>query len=50
MDKRYIPTSIILFTTHKYIDFYKRKFGFKFLTIEFKKNWENSIIKELLKI
>ncbi|MCK5624908.1 hypothetical protein KAI04_03645 [Candidatus Pacearchaeota archaeon] len=38
------------FTTHKYLEFYKEKFGFKFLTTEFKKNWEDDIISELLKI
>lgn len=38
------------FTTQKYLDFYKNKFGFKFLTTEFKNGWEDSIIKELLKI
>ena len=38
------------FTTQKYMDFYKNKFGFKFLTTEFKNNWEDSIIEELQKI
>ncbi len=38
------------FTTQKYLDFYREKFGFKFLTTEFKKGWEDSIIKELSKI
>jgi len=38
------------FTTHKYLDFYKEKFKFKFLTTEFKNNWEDNIIRELLKL
>ena len=38
------------FSSHKYLDYYKRKFGFVFLTTEFKNNWEDSIIRELLKI
>lgn len=38
------------FTTDKYLDFYKDKFGFRFLTTDFKKGWEDNIIKELLKI
>lgn len=38
------------FTTKKYLDFYKNKFGFRFLTTEFKNGWEDSIIKELSKI
>jgi len=38
------------FTTQNYLDFYKKRFGFIFLTTEFKKNWEDNIIKELLKI
>ena len=38
------------FTTQKYLDFYSNKFGFKFITTEFKNNWEDNIIKELLKI
>lgn len=38
------------FTTQKYLDFYRERFGFKFLTTEFKKGWEDNIIKELLKI
>ena len=38
------------FTTKKYLDFYKNNFGFVFLTTEFKKGWEDDIIKELLKI
>jgi hypothetical protein len=38
------------FTTQKYLDFYKDKFGFKFLTTEFKNGWEDDIIKELLKL
>ncbi|MCX6742263.1 MAG: hypothetical protein NTX24_03765 [Candidatus Pacearchaeota archaeon] len=36
-------------TTQKYLDFYKKKFGFKFITTEFKNGWEDDIIKELLK-
>jgi hypothetical protein len=38
------------FTTKKYLDFYRDKFGFKFLTTEFKNGWEDDIIKELLKL
>jgi len=38
------------FTTKKYLEFYKEKFGFKFITTEFKNDWEEDIIKELLKI
>ena len=38
------------FTTQKYLDFYRDKFGFKFLTTEFKNGWEDNIIKELLKL
>lgn len=38
------------FTTQKYLEFYNKKFGFKFLTTEFKNSWEDNIIKELLKI
>ena len=38
------------FTTKEYLEFYKKKFGFIFLTTEFKKNWEDKIIRELLKI
>jgi len=38
------------FTTSGYLDFYRDKFGFKFLTTEFKKDWEDNIIKELMKI
>jgi|APSaa5957512535_1039671.scaffolds.fasta_scaffold11029_2 hypothetical protein len=38
------------FTTNKYLDYYERKFGFKFLTTEFKKDWTDNIIEELLKI
>jgi len=38
------------FSSHKYLDFYKRKFGFKFITTEFKNDWEDNIIKELLKV
>ena len=37
-------------TTNKYLGFYKKKFGFRFLTTEFKKDWEDIIIGELLKI
>ncbi|MFH1326901.1 MAG: hypothetical protein ABIH59_02130 [archaeon] len=37
-------------TTKQYLDFYKEKFGFIFLTTEFKKDWEDNIIEELLKI
>ncbi|MFH1358338.1 MAG: hypothetical protein ABIH37_00445 [archaeon] len=38
------------FSTDKYLNFYKDKFGFKFITTEFKYGWEDNIIKELLKI
>lgn len=38
------------YTTRKYIQFYKEKFGFILLTTDFKKGWEQNIIKELLKI
>ena len=38
------------FTTQKYLDFYRNKFGFRFLNTDFKKDWEDNIIKELLKI
>lgn len=38
------------FTTKNYLDFYETKFGFKFITTEFKKGWEDNIIKELLTI
>lgn len=38
------------FTTQRYLDFYKDKFGFRFLTTEFKKGWEDNIIRELLKL
>ncbi len=38
------------FTTQKYLEFYRDKFGFLFLTTEFKKGWEDEIIKELSKL
>ncbi|MEK6859455.1 MAG: hypothetical protein AABX54_01440 [Nanoarchaeota archaeon] len=38
------------FTTSKYLDFYHKKFGFRFITTEFKNGWEDNIIEELLKI
>lgn len=38
------------FTTAKYLEFYNEKFGFNFLTTEFKKGWEDIIIDKLLKI
>jgi len=38
------------FTTQKYLDFYRGKFGFKFMTTEFKNGWEDDIIGELLKL
>lgn len=38
------------FTTTSYLDFYRNKFGFRFLTTEFKNGWEDDIIKELSKI
>lgn len=37
-------------TTTNYLEFYKQKLGFKFLTTDFKKGWEDNIVKELLKI
>ena len=37
------------FTTNKYLDFYREKFGFKFLTTEFKNDWEDIIIEKLSK-
>ena len=37
-------------TTDNYLEFYRKKFGFKFLTTEFKKDWEDNIIEELVKI
>jgi len=37
-------------TTKDYLEFYKKRFGFKFMTTEFKNGWEEDIIKELLKI
>ena len=38
------------FTTQKYLDFYKKKFGFKFITTEFKNGWEDDILGELLQL
>lgn len=38
------------FTTDKYLEFYEKKFGFKFLTTEFKKDWEDIIIERLLEV
>ncbi len=38
------------FTTQKYLDFYKDRFNFKFITTEFKKGWEDIVIGELSKI
>ena len=38
------------YTTKNYLNFYKDKFGFRFITTDFKKGWEDNIIKELLKI
>ena len=38
------------FTTTRYLDFYRRKFGFRFITTEFKNGWEEDIIKELNEI
>jgi len=38
------------YTSNKYLEFYEQKFGFIFLTTEFKNNWEDNIIRELLKI
>jgi len=38
------------FTTQKYLNFYRDKFGFIFLTTEFKKGWEDDIIRELSKL
>lgn len=37
-------------TTKKYLNFYKEKFSFVYLTTEFKNGWEDNIIKEILKI
>ena len=36
------------FTTDSYLNFYKKKFGFKFLTTNFEEKWENKICKDLL--
>lgn len=38
------------YTTKGYLDFYKDKLGFKFITTDFKKGWEDDIITELLKV
>ncbi len=38
------------YTTKNYLDFYKNIFGFKFITTDFKKGWEDNILKELIKI
>jgi hypothetical protein len=38
------------YTTQKYLDFYSKKFGFRFMTTEFKNRWEDDIIRELLKL
>jgi phage pi2 protein 07 len=38
------------FTTKRYLDFYKNKFGFRFLTTEFKNGWEDDIIMKLSKM
>jgi len=38
------------YTSKKYLDFYKTKFNFIFLTTEFKNGWEDNIIEELQKI
>jgi len=38
------------YTTKKYLDFYRDKFRFRYLTTDFKKGWEDNVIKELLKI
>lgn len=38
------------YTTKNYLDFYKEKFGFIFLTTDFKKGWENDIVRRLLEI
>lgn len=38
------------FTTKKYLEFYKKEFGFRFLTTEFKNGWEDDILKELSKV
>ncbi|MEK6888990.1 MAG: hypothetical protein AABW80_02675 [Nanoarchaeota archaeon] len=38
------------FTTKRYLDFYRDKFGFKFITTDFKKGWEDNVIRELIKI
>lgn len=38
------------FTTEDYLNFYKDKFNFKFLTTMFKKDWENDMCKQLLEL
>jgi len=37
-------------TTDNYLNFYKEKFNFNFLTTEFKKGWERDICNQLLEI
>ncbi len=38
------------FTTDFYLNFYKERFGFKFLTTDFKKDWEENICNQLLEL
>lgn len=38
------------YSTKNYLEFYKREFGFRFITTDFKKGWENDIVKELCKL
>lgn len=38
------------YTTDSYLDFYKEKFGFNFLTTDFKKGWEKDICNQLLEL
>lgn len=38
------------FTTDNYLNFYKDKFNFIFLTTEFKKGWEHQICKRILEL
>jgi hypothetical protein len=38
------------YTTDSYLNFYKNNFNFHFLTTDFKKGWEKSIINKLLEI
>jgi hypothetical protein len=38
------------YSTEKYLQFYKEKMGFRFITTYFKNNWEDDVIRELIKI